>query len=630
MLTQVLPEGAVAAERNLDKGLGNGVTFDTDVTPAERTWLEDHRGPFALYSAPESADVAVCEPAGSDEVAGYPTGSDEVARDVLTSLGAPQRDELWRLILPEFDQMGGCWAEGRPEPSGNPAEALRGWMDYYWETKGLRGELAKSVAARGYRTIAVCVFAFCPQYAYDLGVDTVLLERNNDEVSGISPGIALARGAAVQNGRDWGIDISTWRYWNDGASSFDHDGTLLAGWSPSMVSRHLYMALGSGAHVVLMEASQLYDPSGDLEALSPLGRALRSFNRFALVRHPGARTPVVTMAFLQQHESGYEPRYGQYNQAKRSWYGAFEHGPGDRELTHLLDVAFPGHRTWGTIPPGAPWVRYTADEQVDVEATTQAYRDALAAGADPRPWEPMGTARWGQTIDVITDRAPAEALERYPSIVLSTPGNLPDDLTVKLGAYVRAGGTLVLSSSQMSESAQALAGVTRTGRTGEADSAIVPDGSRLAEDRFRFEVVTPTTATVVARTESGEPLITRNSVGAGRVYLATPHYLTGQGGTALLRMGTWLLDELQAEKSPVSVDGPPVEYLISRVGADTVVTLVNNAGTAWVGSVDVEGSAGRASEWVTDKDLPARLEGDATRVRVTVPAYGVRVVAVRS
>jgi hypothetical protein len=84
--------------------------------------------------------------------------------------------------------------------------------------------------------MSVSSLSFSTQYAYDMGSDAVLLERNEDEVSGITPGLAMLRGAANQHGgKDWGIDMSTWRYWNNGPTQFVN-GRLLTGGQPARLN----------------------------------------------------------------------------------------------------------------------------------------------------------------------------------------------------------------------------------------------------------------------------------------------------------------------------------------------------------------------------------------------------------
>ena len=60
----------------------------------------------------------------------------------------------------------------------------------------------------------------------------------------------------------------------------------------------------------------------------------------------------------------------------------------------------------------------------------------------------MGNTRWGESIDVITDRARLDTLLRYRIVVLANSGPIPADLLADLKEYVQGGGTLVVNVAQ--------------------------------------------------------------------------------------------------------------------------------------------------------------------------------------
>ncbi|OLT14209.1 hypothetical protein BJF78_19595 [Pseudonocardia sp. CNS-139] len=452
MFTEVYGDGADLAQRRLDQGLANGVSVHPDVSPAEHAMLAGTDLPFVYFSVPEEAGVAEC----------YPASTDPDTAGTVAGLRRPPSAVI-RLGMPEFDQSGGCWSRGRPSVDGlSDAQAYATWADYYLTAKGLRPYLTQTADQRGYLWASLCGYAFCPQYAYDIGSDVVLLERNNDEVSGLTPGLAMVRGASRQNGgKPWGIDFSTYRYWNRGPTVFDETGRLVTGWSPSTFERNMYAAFMGGADIVHNEAADYESGATTPGGLNPLGRAVAEFADFALRRHTDRGTPEVPVAVVQDHSSGFEPRYGAFDQAPQKWYRLNPYTPGDTMLDALLHVAYPGYETWGSIVPGAPWYVEGADGHIDVEASQNAYRAALAAGADPRQWEPMPSTRWGESLDVLTDRARLDTLSRYPVVVLSTTGPPGPDLLADLTAYVQDGGTLVVSTAQFTDALAALTGVRR-------------------------------------------------------------------------------------------------------------------------------------------------------------------------
>lgn len=103
------------------------------------------------------------------------------------------------------------------------------------------------------------------------------------------------------------------------------------------------------------------------------------------------------ITLVDEHTSGFEPKYGEYNQADYSWYSELPYTGGDRAMAALLDTAFPGYSTHGTLVPGTP-------------RTMAEYNRRLASGEDSRAWEPMGTSRWGESIDVISNRSSLDTL----------------------------------------------------------------------------------------------------------------------------------------------------------------------------------------------------------------------------
>jgi hypothetical protein len=613
--------GAVARQRMAD-GLATGFDFHPPLSRNERLFLRSARPPFVYFSIPAGARVARC----------YPSSTDPNTGALLTRFTQLLGPSVWRLGMPEFDQSGGCWATGRPRFRGlADREAYTVWTNFYLNKKGLGRFLGQTPEQRGYRWMSMCVFAFCPQYAYDMGSDAVLLERNNDEVSGMTPGIAMIRGAATQHGgKEWGIDLSTWRYWNGGPTVYGSTGRLVTGWSASTFKRNMFIAYMAGAHLMHNEAAE-YLRKGLHRRLNPLGRAVQQFTRFATIRHPDRGTPYVPMAFMQDHYSGFEPRFGEFTQSEYKWYWSNPYSAGDSMFSNLLNLAYPNYRAWGSIVHRAPWKVLNANGSVNISASRAAYRRRLANGADPRPWEPMGSSRWGETFDVITDRSSLATMQRYRAIMLSTDAIGPN-LLGNLTQYVQGGGTLVVNARQLPPDADALTGMHLTGGRGHASSAVwIPDGSTIDEDPFRYQVTTPTSASVLARTPSGDPLVTSNAHGSGTVYVTTPDFLEDATGKRILRVGRRLIDRIQTSLALVHVRGPQIEYLVNSDGERTIVTLVNTdrRGTTWTGSLlfPIPAGAYTAREWTRDVSVNTSVSGNQVLIDASVPRYGVRVYA---
>jgi hypothetical protein len=202
---------------------------------------------------------------------------------------------------------------------------------------------------RPYRLAAITDHSPNVFAAYELGAELQLLERGIDELGDLSTGIAYLRGAAVQFGRPWGIDISSWRTTTEGATKYDADGHLLTGWSAEYLERTYYLSFAAGARMIHNEAVNYRYPSGEL---NPLGEAARRFADFALRRHPDVGQPAVNVALLVDHFSGFDPKHGVNNQRSAVWYQDIPYSAGDHMIDNLLRVSYPGHWLHG-LAPGA-------------------------------------------------------------------------------------------------------------------------------------------------------------------------------------------------------------------------------------------------------------------------------------
>ena len=323
VITELYGNSGTTAHARFAQNLATGVDFHATLTASDRAFLAQARPPFVYYSVPRSANVSGCYPGSIDG------NASALLRALANELG---HSHLWRLALPEFDQGGGCWADGRPSARGvGDAQAHRQWVDYYMQTRGLAAPLSQPLSQRG-QWLAICDFGFCPQYAFEMGVDAVLIECNEDEMPGITPKLAMLRGAASQfGGKTWGVDFSTYRYWNGGPTVYrqatsgfarlPQEQQLVTGWSHSTVSRNYHIAFATGAHIAHSEAAVYCTDGGDHAgpcALNPLGRAIAEFVNFTL-RHPERGQPCVPLAFLQSHFSGFEPKFGAWMQGDAKW-----------------------------------------------------------------------------------------------------------------------------------------------------------------------------------------------------------------------------------------------------------------------------------------------------------------------
>ncbi len=597
-----------AAALNVRNGMANMVAFWPPADEGMRRFLASHAVRLNFH-LPAATQVAR-ESAAAIE-------SQRLAAARLCA-AQPARGHLWSLMI-EWDQSGGAWVpNGRPRyASLTRAQAHARFTDYYLDqSPPLGAYLRRPRAERPCRLAAITDYSPNVFDAYEWGADVGLLERGVDELGDVATGIAFMRGAGRQYDRPWGIDLSTWRTAADSATRFDAAGMLTGGWSPSYLRRHMYAAYMAGAHILQIEPTLYYAAGGS--ALNPFGRAVKELADFALRRHPDVGTPVVPVALMLDAHGGFDTKHGPYNQQDAVWYQDIPYAPGDFMIDNFLKRAYPEHARHGTTT-GAPF------------STPAGYQKFLASGGDPRPYEPMPLTRWGDTFDVVRNTAPAAALRRYQVIVLLGDVAVDGRLRGDLQAWVRAGGTLVVNVRQVTGEDEALLGV----RLGDAEKTATAsrwraDGTAYTEGPFRYRSVTPGTARVLAAAGDGAPLITLNTVGAGRVVLTTPDYLQTAARDRLLEVGVRLLDDLQRTHAPAVVSGPGAQYLFATAPGRLITTIINNSATTWNGTITapVPGGVAAVREYVGDSAMKCPRAGARVTVTASVAAYDVRIFAI--
>jgi hypothetical protein len=629
LMNEIYGDAGALSQQWVNDKLVTGIDFHpmtsgAGLTVSDKTFISNNpTASLAYFAAPSLANVDPC----------YGPSTDDNAPTVLAPYTS--RYEVWRNGANEFDQFGGCWPTGRPAFTGTDINNYNAFINFYLNTVGMGAAgLNQTAAARGYKWMGTAVFSNNAQFAYDLGVDMVLIERNIDSVDGMCPGLATVRGAATQNGgKDWGVEISNWNGWTNNVTLYSN-GHLTSGWSTSTFNRNLMIAYMGGSNVIRIEAADFQAGAAPGQTYNPYGLLLQQFYNFAVTRHPNRGAPYVPIALMQDHYSGLIPKYGEqsvtFSQGNLKWYYDTPYTAGDTMLEALWRLVYPNYNLWGSLPAGSPKV-LNGDGTVNINATHTAYINALAANQDSRPWEPMGSGKWGETFDVVTNKAGLASLITYKVVILATGVAMSDALLSTLSQYVTQGGTLVLNALQLSANAQALAGVTLGARSTATSEIWVPDGSTINENSYNYTIVTPTTATVIART-SGNPIVTKNNHGSGAVYVTTPDYMSDIGNNILL-VGGKLIDLLQQQFAiaTVSPTGVGLDYLINRDGNRTIVTLINTdlGGAAWNGTISFPPppSPYSAQEWTADTQASLSVINGQVVVPASIPGYGVRVYA---
>ena len=430
--------------------------------------------------------------------------------------------------------------------------------------------------------------------------------------------IAFTRGAARQHGGNFvyyhapnfGDTATTFTQAQNfaGPAHFFHSryGATM-GPSLSWYRKNYYLFYMAGASAVYLEQGfdQFFKPGPGEHPfqLNPLGRITDEFVRFAGA-HQDRGTPYTPVAFLLDPAHGWDMT--DYPQLP---LGVSPVNRSDRALRELFLAAY---------YPAA------ADEGEPATADRQAFTNAV----------------FGDIFDVlVASEEGADAVDSYRALVVGGRVEWSESWGRRLKAYAEKGGTVVINAAQLKGLQPELAGVRALGTTAEADDAscLAPGETRadLSGQVYAYERVEPRGAEVLMKTPTGDPLVTVNRVGRGRVvYCAVPDLLGLD--ERLVPAAAHLLAHLAADATPVRVRGE-VEYLVNRGARGWVVTLINNRGVykpqqglaqvnrAEAAEVTLEengASFKRAGEWTTG----ARLNVEGGRLSLSVPPGGVRVV----
>jgi hypothetical protein len=424
--------------------------------------------------------------------------------------------------------------------------------------------------------------------------------------------------------------------------------------SLSWYRKSYYLYYMSGASAIYLEQGfdQFFKPGPGEHPfqLNPLGRITQEFIRFA-EKHPDPGTPYTPIAFLLDPAHGWEMTdYPQWpfevSQINRS----------DRALRELFGAAYyPGPVREGESASGErqAFVPGIFGNIFDVlvaspaQSPTSKTRGRANAGSADVPSAlratgankgPSNGQRWSSI----------DAIDAYHAIIVGGRIDWTKEWVDKLGSYVRNGGTLILNSAQIKGLPNDLLGIRMTGATAEAHNAKCLSPNEPEQDLhgqiFRYDRVEAKGADVLIAVPTGDPLVTVNEVGRGRVvFIALPDLL-GED-ERLTPFVAHLLAHLASEATPVKVEGD-VEYMINRTARGWVVTLFNDNGVfkpqqgmAEVdrkASVDVtvslRGSGiSDATEWTSNRTLALKKQGGAPdRVTLGIPPGGIAVIELQS
>ncbi|HST53607.1 MAG TPA: hypothetical protein VLJ61_16470 [Pyrinomonadaceae bacterium] len=381
--------------------------------------------------------------------------------------------------------------------------------------------------------------------------------------------------------------------------------------SLSWYRKNYYLYFMSGASAIYLEQGfdQFFKPGPGEHPfqLNPVGRITDEFVRFAS-KHTDRGVPYTPVAFLLDPAHGWDmtdwPQFP---------LGVSHVARSDRALRELFLAAY---------YPAA------VNEGEPATADRQAFTNAV----------------FGDIFDVlVASEKNADAIDAYRALVVGGHVEWTPAWAERLKNYVQKGGTVVVNAAQVKSLPADLLGVRLLGSTAESDDAhcLAPGETQtdLAGQLYRYERVEMRGAEVLMKTASGDPLVTVNRVGRGRVVFCAVPDLLGLD-ERLVPAAAHLLAHLASDATPVTVRGD-IEYLVNRNERGWVITLINNRGVykPQQGLARVErdeaadvtlGIAGAkvtsASEWTTGEEISVKHAGREDAATLSVPAGGVRIV----
>jgi hypothetical protein len=423
--------------------------------------------------------------------------------------------------------------------------------------------------------------------------------------------------------------------------------------SLSWYRKSYYLYYMSGASAIYLEQGfdQFFQPGPGEHPfqLNPLGRITEEFVRFAK-KHPDPGIPYTPIAFLLDPAHGWDmtdfPQWPfEVSQINRS----------DRALRELFGAAYYP----GLVREGEP---ASGERQAFVPGIFGNIFDVLVASPSQVPVAAIQSRPNAGSADVPSalsaaganhsrsdqTLSPIDAIDAYRATIVGGRINWSKQWADKLEQYVRNGGILVLNSAQIKGLPIELLGVRLTGMSAEAHNAKCLSPNEPEQDLhgqiFLYDRLEAKGAEVLmAVPGGGDPLVTVNKVGRGRVVFVALPDLLGED-ERLTPFVAHLLVHLAAEATPIRVEGD-VEYMINRTARGWVVTLFNDNGVfkPQQGMAEVDRGASvnvilslsgsgisGASEWTADRTLTVKKQaGTADTVTVNIPAGGLAIIGLQ-
>jgi len=193
---------------------------------------------------------------------------------------------------------------------------------------------------------------------------------------------------------------------------------------------------------------------------------------------------------------------------------------------------------------------------------------------------------YGDIFDVVTNRCHPDILKQYTTLMLLGDVELTPEAISNLQGFVNGGGDVVVAAGNAKQLPGALTGLQLGEQVTALTTARVGTKRVFTEQPYPYIVSKLQTAQGLLVNEAGDPVLTVNKVGKGRVIVClADHYMTDQLTYAdpklvnmespyrLLRGVQAVLDEYFASFSPVTAE-------TARKSAEYVVPATSEASPA--------------------------------------------------
>ena len=479
-------------------------------------------------------------------------------------------------------------------------------------------------------------------YGYEWGHNCAHMELGYRPYSG-QVMLAFSRGAATQYKGYWELDECAVDFWYLGTkvdanltnmkfweAPFHRSTTMyndklerIAGPSPERSVRFWITAYYAGAITIfpqMASAHSFWQLQEGEPVLTPIGQYCKQFYDFTK-KQPDRGRNYVPVALMLEHDHGWDPMVAsdpvhRKDGAKVVW-GCMPYESGDYMIENFFELIIPG---WCQ---GFP--------HLEAFTTNEELVEALRNGLDTRPFETklQLPTPWGDSFDVVLENCPLEVLQQHYRVVamlgrLKIGGKLLD----KLAEFVRGGGTLIVNAAQIEEREvfASLAGIRFTGIVKAGISSCwKPSGKTREEKWYRYEKVDVVSAEMLATTDEDDPLILRNALGEGEILFCTAHHMQSDDHSRLLEVSGELMDYVMAKVAKITVEGPPIEYLVNDLDCGgLIVTLINNTEDDWQGAVTIPGLKAndcRITELWEDNTLACMACAEGLAFQPEVPKF---------